>query len=123
MWHSIETRLPFLDYRLVEYCCSLPIRAKIKDGWTKFILRSSMKNRLPTEIVWRTNKFGFEAPQSDWVSSHKSEMLAAINRSHILEILYKDDARKERDLRKTDFLWKLYIVALWEREFGVSGLR
>jgi asparagine synthase (glutamine-hydrolysing) len=39
MWHSIETRLPFLDYRLVEFCVSLRAEWKIQRGWTKYILR------------------------------------------------------------------------------------
>ena len=58
MWHSVEARLPFLDHRLVEFCCNLPVDTKISDGWTKHILRSSMMDMLPKAIVWRLNKFG-----------------------------------------------------------------
>ena len=53
MWHSIETRLPYLDYRLVEFCISLPLDSKIKDGWTKYILRQSMRQKVPEHVIWR----------------------------------------------------------------------
>lgn len=62
MAHSREVRLPFLDYKLVEFVFSLPDHFKLKDGWTKFILRDSMKNILPVPICWRKEKVGFEPP-------------------------------------------------------------
>jgi asparagine synthase (glutamine-hydrolysing) len=63
MAHSREVRLPFLDYKLVEFVFSLPDHFKLKDGWTKFILRDSMKNILPAPICWRKEKVGFEPPK------------------------------------------------------------
>ena len=50
MRHSIETRLPFLDYRLVEFCISIPAAHKIHDGWTKYVLRRAMEDVLLPEI-------------------------------------------------------------------------
>ena len=58
---SIETRLPFLDYRLVEHTLSLPAGAKIKFGWTKYVLRKAMEALLPEQVIWRKKKYGFEA--------------------------------------------------------------
>jgi asparagine synthase (glutamine-hydrolysing) len=55
MRHSIEARLPFLDYRLVEFCLSLPSHAKINNGWTKWLLRNAMKGRMDDEIVTRSS--------------------------------------------------------------------
>lgn len=63
MAHSREVRLPFLDFKLVEFVFSLPDSFKLKDGWTKFILRDSMKDILPAEICWRKEKVGFEPPK------------------------------------------------------------
>jgi asparagine synthase (glutamine-hydrolysing) len=63
MAHSREVRLPFLDYKLVEFVFSLPDHFKLKDGWTKFVLRDSMKNILPAPICWRKEKVGFEPPR------------------------------------------------------------
>jgi asparagine synthase (glutamine-hydrolysing) len=62
MAHSIEARVPFTDYRLVDYVFSIPSVYKIRNGWTKWLLRLAVKDLLPTEIVWRKDKIGFEAP-------------------------------------------------------------
>nr|WP_278986420.1 asparagine synthase (glutamine-hydrolyzing) [Plesiomonas shigelloides] len=62
-----EIRLPFLDYRLVEFCLRLPDEMKIKNGWTKYILRSALKKSLPSEITWRKDKQGFVNPQDEWL--------------------------------------------------------
>ena len=67
MAHGREVRLPFLDHELVQFVFSLPSHYKIKDGWTKWILRSSMQNHLPDQIVWRREKVGFEPPQMKWM--------------------------------------------------------
>ncbi len=67
MAHSREVRLPFLNHELVQFIFSLPSHFKIKDGWTKWILRQSMSYVLPNEITWRTDKVGFEPPQQLWM--------------------------------------------------------
>ena len=64
-----ETRLPFLNHELVEFIFSLPSQFKIRSGWTKWILRTVMNNRLPDEITWRKDKIGFEPPQQLWMQS------------------------------------------------------
>ncbi|HLZ89392.1 MAG TPA: asparagine synthase (glutamine-hydrolyzing), partial [Puia sp.] len=67
MAHGIEIRLPFLDHNLVEFVFSLPSHFKIREGWTKWLLRRSMEDLLPAEIVYRRDKTGFEPPQEDWM--------------------------------------------------------
>ncbi|HYM95177.1 MAG TPA: asparagine synthase C-terminal domain-containing protein, partial [Chitinophagaceae bacterium] len=67
MAHSRELRLPFLGHELVEFIFSLPSRFKIHDGWTKWLLRQSMSNELPEEIIWKKEKTGFEPPQKIWM--------------------------------------------------------
>jgi asparagine synthase (glutamine-hydrolysing) len=62
MAHSIESRVPFLDHRLVELLFQFPDNLKINNGWTKFALRQSMEGVLPKEIQWRTDKKGFVTP-------------------------------------------------------------
>ena len=70
MAHGREVRLPFLNHELVEFIFSLPSQLKMHDGWTKFLLRSSMNNKLPDEIVWRKEKVGFEPPQKNWMEDN-----------------------------------------------------
>ncbi len=66
MAYSREIRLPFLDFRLVEYTMSLPLSLKMRKGWTKWILRKAFEGKLPNEIVWRKDKKGFTTPQEKW---------------------------------------------------------
>ena len=75
MRHGVETRLPFLDYRLVEFCLSLPGSLKISEGWTKFILRKSMSGKMPDSVTWRRIKFGVEAPETLCLSRQPEVML------------------------------------------------
>ncbi len=121
MWHSVETRLPFLDYRLVEMALSLPGSAKISEGWTKHVLRRAMAGKMPDSIVWRRNKFGFEAPERLWFARHRPAMLEAVRGSALLASLCRHD-QLLRDFGTLDALtqWRLYSVARWEHTFEVA---
>ena len=67
MAHNREVRLPFLSHELVEFIFSLPTTFKIKDGFTKWILRKSMEDKLPASTTWHTGKIGYEPPQQQWM--------------------------------------------------------
>jgi len=54
-----EIRLPFLDYRLVSLLVQLPVQYKLRDGWTKWVLRKAMEPYLPDTITWRKDKQHF----------------------------------------------------------------
>lgn len=125
MAHSIETRLPFLDYRLVEYTTSVATSIKLRDGWGKFLLRKSMADLMPKEIVWRKHKFGFEAPESRWMERHHSAIQRTIASSDLLREIFRTNAQRSLAVMKLNrgMLWRLYSLALWERVFGVGGLR
>ncbi len=69
MAFSREVRLPFLNHELVEFVFSLPSEFKIRNGWTKAILRYSLENILPSEVCWRKDKLGFQPPQNKWEES------------------------------------------------------
>ena len=71
MAHGREVRLPFLSHQLVEFIFALPASMKIRDGFTKHILRASMNNFLPKDIVWRKDKVGFEPPQQQWMQNNQ----------------------------------------------------
>jgi asparagine synthase (glutamine-hydrolysing) len=78
MAYSIETRLPFLDPDLVEFLLNLPVQQKVNDGWSKYVLRRAIAETLPTEIVWRKGKVGFEAPFRDLQSSMMKENIGNV---------------------------------------------
>ncbi|MGA2813044.1 MAG: asparagine synthase (glutamine-hydrolyzing) [Candidatus Acidiferrum sp.] len=67
MAHSVESRLPFLDYRLAEFAVNCPMSLKLRDGWSKWILREALKGSLPEKIRLRKTKLGFNPPESQWM--------------------------------------------------------
>ncbi len=67
MAHGVEVRLPFLFPELVDFVFSLPAHFKIREGWTKWILRMNMDGSLPNDIAWRKDKTGYEPPQQIWM--------------------------------------------------------
>ncbi|MBL7895338.1 MAG: asparagine synthase (glutamine-hydrolyzing) [Bacteroidia bacterium] len=72
MAFHIESRHPFLDYRLVDFCYSLPDSMKINDGWQKYLLRESIDTMHP-EIRYRKDKKGYTTPQNKWLNLYKSD--------------------------------------------------
>ena len=69
MAFAIETRLPFLDFRLVEFAFSLPDDQKLDGTITKAILRRSLAGRIPEQVLARRDKMGFETPADVWLKS------------------------------------------------------
>jgi asparagine synthase (glutamine-hydrolysing) len=67
MAHSVESRLPFLDYELAEFAVNCSPSFKLRDGWSKWLLRNAMKGILPEPIRLRKTKLGFDAPEDDWI--------------------------------------------------------
>lgn len=120
MAFSIESRLPFLDYRLVEFSLKVPSEYKIRDGWSKNLIREGMKGIIPEEIRLRKNKLGFDVPQSDLVQSILPYVIRNLNKGSILEN-YCDinvllDKMKQKDLGNLT-IWKALCLDLWYREF------
>jgi len=69
MAHSVESRMPFMDYRLVEFLDSVPACYKIHNGWSKYLARLAFHNHLPDSICWRKDKLGWPTPERFWFSS------------------------------------------------------
>lgn len=64
---SVESRVPFLDYRLVEFAINLPVGYKLRDGRTKAVLRQGLRGIVPDKVLDRRDKMGFVTPQSRWM--------------------------------------------------------
>lgn len=115
MHHSIEARLPFLDYRVVEYGVGLSMDDKCKDGWLKSPVRRWMDGRLPPDILWRKDKIGFAAPENHW--SRQYQDLLRQERSQIeglrewLPGLRLDSV----STMSRSMQWKLINLAIWSR--------
>lgn len=117
MAHSIETRLPFLDWEVVETALSIHPNFKLKESWSKYILRKTVENYLPADIVWRKNKLGFDAPIDEWMDAGvKAAMMETINNSNLLNQLFS----KIPTNMANPLLWRLYNLAKWETMFDVK---
>jgi asparagine synthase (glutamine-hydrolysing) len=127
MRFSIEARLPFLDYRLVERSLATSSENKIYNGWTKVILRESMKGNLPEEIRLRKDKIGFSTPQKMWLQNTniKKRFIEAIqdpNPKLSRLIDWKKLNYDSQDYtgflqQNDDVVWKTIILDAWLNQF------
>ena len=78
MSESIEVRVPFLDYRIVEFALSLDDRFKVSKGTTKVVLREAMADRLPRSILTDKRKFRFLGPDAQWLAGPLRSELEAV---------------------------------------------
>ena len=67
MGNQTESRVPFLDYRIIEFVSGLPDDFIIRGGKTKALLRDAMIGIVPIEILDRRDKIGYETPDSHWL--------------------------------------------------------
>jgi asparagine synthase (glutamine-hydrolysing) len=96
MAHATEVRLPFLDHRLVEFVFTLPAQFKIREGWSKWLLRKAVDKKLPDAITWRKDKVGFEPPQKLWM--HQPMVKDAIQEGK--KILVQNGILAKHNLKK-----------------------
>jgi asparagine synthase (glutamine-hydrolysing) len=123
MFFSIESRVPFLDFNIVERVLAGPTQQKIDNGFTKSILRDAMKHRLNDSIRLRREKVGFSTPEDIWIKSDVYRKLfqeAISSKSEIIqEFLDKKKMNtnigiNDRNARNT---WKWINLYLWEKKY------
>ena len=127
MHFSIESRVPFLDYRLVEATLATPSNQKIYKGETKHLLREALKDILPDKITQRKDKKGFSNPADKWFRSDKFQkyIFELINSESfkkrgyfdcdIANKQYKKHLNGEIDAFKE--IWKWVNLEIWFRKF------
>lgn len=126
---SIESRVPFLDHKLVEFAVSLPARMKLRGLTTKYILRRAMKGRVPPEILSRT-KMGFPVPVGTWLRGKFCTFLDEFvlgpraRERRLFDAAYVTDlvARHRAGENHTERLWALINMEIWQRRF-IDGER
>jgi asparagine synthase (glutamine-hydrolysing) len=125
MANSVELRVPFLDYRVIEFAATIPSNMKLRGGVGKWILKRAMKHRLPNEILTR-KKMGFPTPlalmlQRDLLDYLRGLLLSSecLNRGYLkrqaVERLIEENTRKTRDHHR--LLWQLVVLEEWHRQF------
>ncbi len=127
MWFSIESRVPFLDHRLVEHTLSLPDHWIIRHGLSKYILREAMHGLLPEAIRTRRDKIGFGTPENDWL---RRPAWIELTREALNSGFYRDypiiDLTAARHIHDRHLagrcnaarkIWKWINLYLWHRRF------
>lgn len=126
MAHSLEARVPFLDYRLVELLFSLAPGELIERGRTKAVLRRALADLLPTTVRDRVDKVGFATPEATWLRESLGDLAEDVFASREFhERGFVNAAAAQRSLarhrageRTAGFeLWRALCVELWAREF------
>ncbi|HKQ79440.1 MAG TPA: asparagine synthase C-terminal domain-containing protein, partial [Blastocatellia bacterium] len=130
---SLETRVPFLDHKLVEFATRLPEKMKLRGWTTKYVLRRAMRGVLPPQILTR-KKMGFPVPIGSWfrgpfrqvveeyVLSERALERGVFNPSYVRELVARHAAGENHAER----LWMLVNFEIWQRRFfdgEASGVR
>jgi asparagine synthase (glutamine-hydrolysing) len=127
MAHSIEARLPFLDYRFVEFCLGLKEEFKVSHGWTKKVLRDAMRGRLPEKVRVRQDKLGFATAEEAWMRGEHRELFLKVIEQSLgdAQSVLTREAKREID-RILDgrvpfsfLIWRLISFGQWMRRFEV----
>lgn len=127
LW-SIESRVPYLDRDLVEFCLSLPEQYLISpEGETKSVFRSAMRGLVPDAILDRRDKIGFEPPRRDWLSQASRGDMNGLGHEvrSVLPFLHEKGFEKlwevaENDRRAAEAAWRLIFLAEWSKAHDVS---
>lgn len=129
MAHSVEARVPFLDRNLVEFAFSLPAEYKVGRGDRKRILRDVARRLLPAEITERSDRMGFATPDERILREELAPRLASVltdpkvlsapcfRRDALTAHLDAFERGEHRDFRS---VWRIYALASWAQEFGIS---
>ena len=121
---SVESRVPFLDHKLVEFTATLPERLKLRGWTTKYVLRQSMKGVLPEAILSRP-KMGFPVPIGKWfrgqyrsvvdeyVLSDRTLSRGIFDREFVRGLVQRHQVGEDHSER----LWALVNFEMWQRQF------
>ncbi len=128
MAHSIETRVPFLDYRLVEYVFSLPSDYKISGYRGKLVHRLGLKDIVPLEIIHRKDKVNFATPgESYWLKGQMRNIADQTLRSdnlgtrgiynrNAIDQLYRNFQKGSR--QDGTILWRIIALERWFEKYS-----
>lgn len=130
MLSGVEVRSPFLDPRIIKFAMHLPWQSKIRNGFSKSIVRDAMEGFVPTSILRNKKKLGFAPPISDWMKGPlreylmdetesaqfiNSELINGRNLSKKIRTIIL--SRKNKNLYRAEQVWKEFGIYLWEKAY------
>jgi asparagine synthase (glutamine-hydrolysing) len=127
MAFGIESRVPFVDHKLVEWVAKLPASLRLSGGWTKLILREAFRGVLPELIRTRRSKLGFLAPMPAWLAGPLStwfmdtlsapQYLGAVIEVRGLKTILERYYSGDRSLPVENLLFRLAVYESWASQF------
>lgn len=127
---GLDIRFPFFDVALMEHCVSLPVEDKMRDGWTRWIMRTAMEGILPPEVQWRRNKLEFSIHLGRGLLRHNRAFLDAaivddafgLGRHFKMEPIRQawETMKREGDGAGSSAIqpvWQAAALAVWLRKF------
>lgn len=130
MLNGVEIRSPFLDPKIINFAFSIGWKSKLRNGYTKSVLREAVAGFLPAQIIWNKSKRGFAAPISEWMqaelktylqdemasrSFQEAELINPQRLKKGIENMLNNDTVAQ--LYKSEILWKEFCIYLWEKAF------
>jgi asparagine synthase (glutamine-hydrolysing) len=124
MANSLEARVPFLDHRVVEFAAGLPASLKLRGLIKKYLLRRTMQDALPDEVVWGPKK-GFNVPIAVWLAGPLRDLVRdVLSPKRVREGGLFDpaavgallDAHERRRADVSRNIWSLLVFTLWREE-------
>jgi asparagine synthase (glutamine-hydrolysing) len=121
---GVETRYPFMDRRLVEFCLSLPPDQKLQAGWTRSIMRRSLEGILPEDIRWRSRKANLRPGFSHGFATYDRERVVStlsdppdalgrfVNDQYRADVLGSFEAGSIGS-REENMLFRIFALAYW----------
>lgn len=126
MAHGVESRVPLLDYKLIEFVATIPSSFKMKDGDMKHIFKKAMREYIPECIQNRKDKMGFPLPLNQWIKNDAKEFVFDIFSSQKAKNRDLIDNSKvlEKVTNESEFgrnVWGMLSLELWQKEFHDKG--
>ena len=121
---GVESRVPLLNHKIIEYISSIPENVKINPGNMKFLLKETYKNELPDEILNRKDKMGFPVPLNDWIKNvelnqYFKDLMNNLKKRNLYFLNIPDDLISNLD-NGSSFsrqYWILMNIELWYQTF------
>jgi asparagine synthase (glutamine-hydrolysing) len=129
MARGVEIRMPFMDHRIVSYAFSLPWQSKVRNGYTKSIVRDAVADLMPQDVAYRKTKIGFNAPMVDWfkgpmrnffneIQSSKNfkdcNLIEPISVTRNIENIITDP---NATFHQAEHAWQMLTPFLWQEGF------
>ncbi len=127
MANGVEIRMPFMDHRLVSFAFGLPWTARLRNGFSKAIVRDAVAPYLPSSIAYRRTKIGFTSPTVDWIRGPLKELFQdtmasrPFRESSLIDPVATEQAvchvmqHPEATLTQGERAWTLMMPYWWEQ--------